>query len=110
MPSEGEVVRGKVLKITATNVLVDVGFKSEGVIPLAEFLRPDGSVDVKPGDEVDVLIEFAENQREHIVLSREKAEQISVWDQIEKAFLDQKPCERSRDRLCQGWPLGRYRS
>ena len=39
MPSEGEVVRGKVLKITATNVLVDVGFKSEGVIPLAEFLR-----------------------------------------------------------------------
>ncbi len=90
MPSEGEVVRGKVLKITATNVLVDVGFKSEGVIPLAEFLRPDGSVDVKPGDKVDVLIEFAENQREHIVLSREKAEQISVWDQIEKAFLDQR--------------------
>jgi hypothetical protein len=45
--SEGEVVRGKVLKITATDVLVDVGFKSEGVIPLAEFLRPDGSVEVQ---------------------------------------------------------------
>ena len=91
IPSEGEVVRGKVLKITPTDVLVDVGFKSEGVIPLAEFQRPDGSVEVKPGDEVDVLFESAENQQEHIVLSSEKAERISVWDQIEKAFLDQRP-------------------
>src|SRR5262245_61042621 len=74
MPSEGEVVKGKILRITPTDVLVDVGFKSEGVIPLAEFLCPDGSVEVKPGDEVDVLIELAENQQEHIVLSREKAE------------------------------------
>jgi S1 RNA binding domain len=76
-PSEGEVVRGKVLKITATDVLVDVGFKSEGVIPLTEFLRPDGSVEVQPGDEVDVLIEFAEDLQGRIVLSREKAERIS---------------------------------
>lgn len=85
-PSEGEVVRGRVLKVTAGEVVVDIGCKSEGLIPLEEFLRSDGSIEVRPGDEIDVLVESAEDREGHIVLSREKAERISAWDEIEQAF------------------------
>jgi small subunit ribosomal protein S1 len=88
-PSEGEIVRGRVLKVTANEVLIDVGCKSEGLIPLQEFLRPDGSVEVKPGDEIDVLVESSEDLEGHIILSRERAERISAWSQIEQAFNDQ---------------------
>ena len=51
-PSEGEVVRGRVVKITANDVIVDVGYKSEGMIPLQEFRRFDGSISVEAGDEI----------------------------------------------------------
>jgi small subunit ribosomal protein S1 len=86
---EGEVVTGRVLKVTADNVVIDVGLKSEGIIPLQEFIDSDGSVKVKAGDEIEVLLESAEDQEGHIVLSREKAERIKVWDDIEKVFNDQ---------------------
>jgi small subunit ribosomal protein S1 len=87
--AEGEVVKGRVLKVTAAEVVIDVGYKSEGMIPLQEFIDSDGSVNVKAGDEIDVLLEFAEDQEGHIVLSREKAELIKVWDDIERVFNDQ---------------------
>jgi small subunit ribosomal protein S1 len=70
-------------------VVIDVGYKSEGIIPIHEFIDSDGSVKVKVGDEVDVLLEFAEDHEGHVVLSREKAERIKVWDDIERAFNDQ---------------------
>ena len=57
--AEGEVVKGRVLKVTAAEVVIDVGYKSEGIIPLQEFIDSDGSVKVKAGDEIDVLLEFA---------------------------------------------------
>lgn len=84
--AEGEVVRGRVLKVTASEVLVDVGFKSEGVIPSEEFIGPDGRLSVKEGDEVDVLLEHAEDQDGHVVLSRQKVENRKVWEDIERAF------------------------
>jgi small subunit ribosomal protein S1 len=86
---EGEVVKGKVLKVTSSEVIVDVGYKSEGMISIEEFIGLDGSIDVKPGDEIDVLLEFAEDHEGHVVLSREKAERIKAWDGIEKAFTEQ---------------------
>jgi small subunit ribosomal protein S1 len=88
-PAEGEVVRGKVLKVNPAGVVVDVGYKSEGIIPVEEFLSADGSIKVKPGDEIDVLLEFAEDGEGHVVLSREKAERIKAWDDIERAFNNQ---------------------
>jgi len=86
---EGEVVKGKVLKVTSSEVIVDVGYKSEGMISIREFIGLDGVVNVRAGDEIDVLLEFAEDREGHVVLSREKAERIKVWDDIEKAFTEQ---------------------
>jgi len=86
---EGEVVKGRVLKVTSSEVMVDVGYKSEGMISIQEFIGSDGSVNVKAGDEIDVLLEFAEDREGHVVLSREKAERIKAWGDIEKAFTQQ---------------------
>ena len=87
--SEGDVVKGTVLKVTAANVVVDVGFKSEGLISVNEFKNEEGSLEVKPGDKVDVLLERTENHRGCVVVSRQKAERMKVWDTIEQAYRDQ---------------------
>ncbi len=87
--SEGEVVVGKVLKVTDNGVIVDVGFKSEGLIPLAEFRSEDGEVGIEAGNEVEVLLENTEDTDGYIVLSKEKAERMKIWDSIEKAYQDQ---------------------
>jgi small subunit ribosomal protein S1 len=83
---EGEVIRGKVLSIDDDHVQVDVGFKSEGLIDTWEFMDDDGTVLVKVGDEVDVLIEEVEDQEGRIVLSKEKADRLKIWDQISAAY------------------------
>src|SRR3989440_9692841 len=70
--AEGEVMKGTVLKITDTDVIVDIGYKSEGVIPVGQFIDPAGHVMIKVGDVVDVLIEDTEDGDGHIVLSKEK--------------------------------------
>jgi small subunit ribosomal protein S1 len=87
--TEGEVVKGRVLKVTAAEVVIDVGFKSEGIIPLQEFIDSAGSINVKAGDEIEVLLESVEDHEGHIVLSREKAERVKAWDDIERAFRSQ---------------------
>lgn len=86
---EGEVLKGKVLKISKTDVIVDVGFKSEGLIPITEFLDASGNVKVKPGDEIDVVLEHAEDYEGTVRLSHERAKRMRVWDDIEKAFNEQ---------------------
>jgi small subunit ribosomal protein S1 len=88
--AEGEVVKGTVLKVTDNEVVVDVGFKSEGMIPLDEFIDETGQVAVQPGDIVDVLLERTEDRDGHVVLSREKAEKMKIWDEVEKAFAEHK--------------------
>ena len=88
--AEGEVVKGTVLKVTDTAVVVDVGYKSEGLIQIIEFLDESGQVTVQPGDVVDVLLERTEDREGHIVLSREKAEKMKIWDEVEKAYTDRK--------------------
>jgi len=82
----GEVVKGRVVGVTATHVMIDVGYKSEGQIPLQEFLDRGGNVQVKVGDEVDVFFDSSEGENGAIVLSRQRAENIKVWEDIEKAY------------------------
>ncbi|MFC1682895.1 30S ribosomal protein S1, partial [Candidatus Zixiibacteriota bacterium] len=80
---EGEIVRGKVIQVAETDILVDVGFKSEGVIPITEFGEP---LNVKVGDEIDVYLENIENQDGQLVLSKQKADFMRVWDKIKVAY------------------------
>jgi small subunit ribosomal protein S1 len=88
--AEGEVVKGTVLKVSNSEIVVDVGYKSEGIIAVSEFLDEAGEITVKPGDVVDVLLERTEDREGHIVLSREKAEKMKIWDEVEKAYADRK--------------------
>ncbi len=82
----GGVVKGKVVGVTSTHVMVDVGYKSEGQIPLQEFQDRQGNVQVKVGDEMDVFFDSSEGENGAIVLSRERAESIRAWEEIEKAY------------------------
>ncbi len=88
--AEGEVIKGTVLKVSDAEVIVDVGYKSEGLIPLSEFFDENGEPMVQPGDTVDVLLERTEDRDGHIVLSREKAEKMKIWDEVEKAYAERK--------------------
>lgn len=81
----GHVVKGRVVGITATHVMIDVGYKSEGQIPLQEFSDREGKVQVKVGDEVDVFFDSSEGENGAIVLSRQRAENIKLWEEIERA-------------------------
>src|SRR6187402_1102519 len=67
--AEGEIVRGRVVAITNNSVVVDVGYKSEGLIPTAEFVNEAGKMNVAVGDEVEVLLEKTEDMEGHILLS-----------------------------------------
>ncbi|MBE0576072.1 MAG: 30S ribosomal protein S1 [Desulfuromonadales bacterium] len=80
----GDVVLGTVVQVTDDHVVVDVGYKSEGVIPLAEFKDEEGKIDVKVGDEVDVLFERRENDSGQIGLSKEKADRQKIWGSLEE--------------------------
>lgn len=83
---EGEIVKGVVIKIDRDEVMVDVGYKSEGYIPLSEFgTNPDGTPKVKIGDVVDVYLLRKEDQDGLVVLSKEIADQKIVWDRIAEA-------------------------
>ena len=84
--AEDNVVRGTVVKITPTHVVVDVGFKSEGMLPIAEVTDHQGNVKVQPGDEIDVMIEKGETEEGYTKLSHERAQRIKAWDEIEKAY------------------------
>jgi small subunit ribosomal protein S1 len=88
--AEGEVVRGVVLQVSDSEVIVDVGYKSEGIIPVEEFKDETGKITVKPGDTVDVLLEKTEDKEGYVVLSKEKAEKMKVWDDVERAYQERR--------------------
>ncbi|MCA9664707.1 MAG: 30S ribosomal protein S1 [Myxococcales bacterium] len=83
--NEGDIVTGQVIHVGKEYVIVDIGFKSEGQIPLEEFVATDGAVHVNAGDDVEVLLESRENDDGLIVLSKEKADKLKVWDEISAA-------------------------
>ncbi|MGD8916746.1 MAG: 30S ribosomal protein S1 [Syntrophobacterales bacterium] len=85
---EGEVVRGNIIQVTDDYVMVDIGYKSEGQIRISEFKDEEGTIAAKVGDEVDVLLEYHEDENGEIVLSKEKAAKIKVWDEISKIYKD----------------------
>ena len=91
---EGDIVAGTILKVGKDSVVVDIGYKSEGVISLHEFIDAEGKVSAQAGDHVDVLIESKENEDGLVMLSKEKADKLKVWDEISAA------CER--DELIEG--------
>jgi small subunit ribosomal protein S1 len=85
-PKQGEVVTGRVVHIGRDAVTIDIGYKSEGMIPIDEFTTRDGQVTVQEGDDVDVYFEASDTDSGDIILSRHKAEQFKVWREIEQAF------------------------
>ncbi len=84
---EGEVVKGTVVKITGQDVIINVGFKSEGIVKIAEFKDGD-KITIQPGDVVDVLVKQLENHDGYVELSRADAVRMQTWDLIEKAGRD----------------------
>ncbi len=84
---EGEIVTGTVIGITENDVIIDVGYKSEGLVSKHEFTdRATGTLEVAVGDEVEVLLEKTEDQEGHVLLSRTKAERMRRWSHIEQAY------------------------
>ncbi len=82
---EGEIVRGTVLSVNKDFVIVDIKYKSEGQIPVQEFIDLEGAVTVKAGDEIDVYVENRENDNGLVELSKEKADRLKIWDEIAEA-------------------------
>jgi small subunit ribosomal protein S1 len=98
---ENEIVKGTVVQVTKDYAVVDIGYKSEGQVPIIEFGLVDGKPNVKAGDPVDVLLESRENDTGMVVLSKEKADKMRIWDEISAA------CER--DELVEGTIVGRVK-
>jgi len=84
--NEEQVITGTVLKVTPQYVLVDIGYKSEGVVPVAEFQDHEGNVTVQRGDEIAVMREPGSTEEGYINLSHQKAQRLRSWDEIDKAF------------------------
>jgi small subunit ribosomal protein S1 len=87
---EGEIVKAKVMEIRENLVVLDIGFKSEGTVPLEEF---KDMPDLAPGDEVEVLLEHLEDQEGSVVLSKKKADFMRVWEKIRLAYENDEPVE-----------------
>ena len=96
---EGEICKGIVMAVTRDDVIVDVGFKSEGIIPMDEFPRP---VNIKVGDEIDVYLEQIEDINGQLILSKQKADFMRVWDNIREIHDSGLPVEGRVARRIKG--------
>ena len=84
---EGKVVKGTIIRVNSDTVLVDIGYKSEGIIPINEFRSESGELPpLKVGDEVEVYLDKTEDKDGRIILSKEKAEKIKIWDEVTKIY------------------------
>lgn len=97
--TEGEIVSAQVIGKTETDIILDVGFKSEGAVPLEEFADPD---EVRMGDSVDVLLESLEDEEGVVVLSKKKADFLRVWEKIKDAFDNDRPVKGRIKRKIKG--------
>jgi small subunit ribosomal protein S1 len=84
--AEGEVVTGKIISVDKDHVLVDIGYKSEGQIRINEFRDEKGEIHAEVGDRVEVMVEWWDDENEVVVLSKEKAEKVKVWEDIKKSY------------------------
>jgi small subunit ribosomal protein S1 len=99
--AEGEVVTGRIISVDKDHVLVDIGYKSEGQIRIHEFRDENGVINAKPGDMVEVMVEWWDDENEVVILSKEKAAKVKVWDDIKKAH--------DNDEIIQGVILARVK-
>ncbi|HVO96642.1 MAG TPA: 30S ribosomal protein S1 [Bryobacteraceae bacterium] len=89
-PSEGELLQGHVVKVNPQELIVDFGYKLEGVVPIEQVRLPDGTVPYKKGDPIDVMVDRSGPQPEgYVLLSNSKASRLRVWDTLERAMRDQ---------------------
>jgi small subunit ribosomal protein S1 len=88
---DDHVIKGTVVKLTATHVVVDIGTKSEGMVPIAEVLDHESNPKFKPGDEIDVMRDKGETEEGYVNLSHLKAQRLRSWDEIERAYNEKKP-------------------
>ncbi|MGH7560040.1 MAG: 30S ribosomal protein S1 [Gemmatimonadales bacterium] len=95
--AEGEIVKSRVLRVTENAVILDVGFKSEGSVPLDEFKEPP-----KEGDEVEVFLEHLEDQEGAVVLSKKKADFMRVWEKIRIAYENDQPVQGTLSKKIKG--------
>ena len=86
LESDDHVLKGTVVKLTSTHVVVDIGAKSEGMVPIAQVLDHDGKPKFQPGDEIHVVRDKGEAEEGYINLSFQKAQKLRAWDEIEKAY------------------------
>lgn len=98
---EGEVVRGRVLEVGKDSVLLDIGYKSEATVPLSEFPVAEGAPQVTKGDVIDVFVESREDDSGLVIVSKEKADKLKVWDDISAAA--------ERDELVDGTIVARVK-
>ncbi|MEW5913739.1 MAG: 30S ribosomal protein S1 [Thermodesulfobacteriota bacterium] len=98
---EGEVAKGTIVAVENDYVVVDIGYKSEGQISINEFRDPDGKITAKVGQQVDVLLERAEDEDGTIILSKDKAAKIKVWDEISRVY--------NEDGMISGTIVGRVK-
>jgi small subunit ribosomal protein S1 len=92
-PRPGDVLIGRVLLITRDYVIIDINYKCEGQVPVAEFYDANGNPTVKEGDEVDVYFEGTETDNGTVMLSHAKAEKFKVWRELDRAFQSETPVE-----------------
>jgi small subunit ribosomal protein S1 len=83
---EGEVVKGRIVSITKDYVMVDIGYKSEGQIPIQEFTTAEGEITAQVGEEVEALMESREDEEGALMLSKNKASKIKVWEEVSQAY------------------------
>jgi small subunit ribosomal protein S1 len=98
---EGEIVKGRVLEVGKDQVLVDIGYKSEAAVSVSEFSAIDGALSVKVGDSIDVYVESREDDSGLVIVSKEKADKLRVWDDISAAA--------ERDELVDGIVVARVK-
>jgi small subunit ribosomal protein S1 len=91
LESDDHVLKGTVVKLTSTHVVVDIGAKSEGMVPIAQVLDHDGKPKFQPGDEIHVVRDKGETEEGYINLSFQKAQKLRSWDEIEKAYSENQP-------------------
>jgi small subunit ribosomal protein S1 len=89
-PSEGELLLGRVVKVTPHEVIVDFGYKLEGLVPIDQVKTSDGAIPFKPGDPIDVMVDHhGPRQEGYVLLSHSRASRLRIWDTLEKAMQEQ---------------------
>src|ERR1051326_6427713 len=89
-PTEGELLQGHVVKVTAQELIVDFGYKLEGLVPIEQVRQPDGTMPFKSGDTIDVMVDRRAPQPEgYVLLSHSRASRLRVWDTLERAMREQ---------------------